>query len=128
MPDTDLQEQELIQTNPVVHRQYRRSIKDLAMELERAAATPSESVKRAFVLSCTISLAQLVMESPLPYKASLKTVYASVLRKSLWKLLSNVRRLRSDFSKEIGTLLRKGPERYYQTAIAELAALRPTRN
>ena len=97
------------------------------MELERAAATPSESVKRAFVLACTIALAQLVMESPIPYKTSLKTVYANVIMKSLWKLLSSVRQLRSDFSKEIRVLSRKGPEKYYQNAIAELAALRPIR-
>ncbi len=117
----------LVQTNPVVHRQYRKSIRELTQQIEREAKSPSDNTKRAIVLSCGILLSQIVMSLPFAFKPGLKTVYASVLMKSLWKLLSNVRQLRADISKEIRQLLYKGPERYYLAAIAELAALRPTR-
>jgi len=123
-----LEQDILVQTNPVVHRQYRKSISELASEIERASQSPSEPTKRALVLSCGIVLAQVLRSLPLDFRPGFKTVYATVLMKSLWKLLSSVRRLRSDISKEIRTLLRKGPERYYSEAAAELAALRPDRN
>lgn len=103
------------------------ALRSVLRDFDRVLKEPAEQTRAAEILARAVvmALAAALAEQDYRNEVGMGVTHQRLLVNSGKSLLVNARRSYSKLASEARTLLKKGPQKYYAEALAQLAAFSP---